>query len=265
MRKMLILFLLTSALLVDTAHGRTHYSENLIADMARGFVKATQRESKKWWECGQPTPSTEWLARAERMARVLVAAMDEYGADFSPWGVWGVIWVESRGNRCAVGPNPRRYAAQKKLAQLPSKYFLWTEQDIKGLLTSPGWRGRPVDLGVGQVVWKRYARIPCEHRPAVYWSPLDGRATFVRTGPEACHIEGGREVRVPSLEEMISLEGGLRATVWGMVSRQSWSLKRNRTPWLYWKGMVADYQYLSMVVNVVANMGGPIREVVAGR
>jgi len=235
--------------------------EKLVAELANGFVRATERESKVWWECGEQTPRDRWYPRAEMMARELLTAMDDYGSDFSPWGVWGVIWAESRGNRCAIGPNPRRYAASSKIVKVPDRYQLWTENDVKNLINNPKWGRRTADLGLGQVVWKRYARIPCERRADIYWNRFFQSAMPTASLTTGCRIESERMVRVPTLDEMISVDGGARVTAWGMIVRQNWSTKRNRTPWLYWKGLIADYRYLNMITNVVDSMGGPVRAV----
>lgn len=219
--------------------------QKLAEEMASGFIRAIRKESAVWWECGEPTPKDQWKERAETMAYALLDALDKHDDEISPWGVWGVIWSESRGNRCSIGPNPRKYARRVGIIDSSQNPHLWTEEEVRAVLRDPKWRGRTADLGLGQVVWKKYARLPCEK------------------GEPGCYRENRKWVRVPTLDEMLSIDGGAEVTAYGMASRRFWSGKKKRTkiPWIYWPGNRADYSYARKISDIVKTMGGPYRQV----
>jgi len=200
----------------------------LVDRMADGFVRMLRAEGGgDWYDCGEPTPRGEWRERARRMAKGLVTALDEYEVHASPWGAWATIYKESRGNRCAIGPNPRKAAA--KLG-VDKDWRLWTEDDVLGVVTSPRWGRRTADLGLGQVVWRRYARIR-----------QDGR------------------LRVPTASEMLSHDVGLQVLACGLRSREFYRrVKEFRgRPWVFWPGSTPSWQYHAQIVAIVNQMGGP--------
>lgn len=224
----------------------TERQQALAGKLAKGFVKAIKSESSTWWECGEKTPEEKWDERALEMAQHLIQAFVEYDPNRNVtklWGAWGVIWSESRGNRCAVGPNPRKYAVKSGILGGPKNPHLWTEQEVRDVLSDPRWKGRRADISIGQVVWRTYARLPCQE------------------GEKNCKRESRRWVRVPTLDEMLSIEGGARVTAYGMVLRQSWSKLGSKLPWFHWPGMRADYTYGKKIAGVVARMGGPYKRV----
>jgi len=203
--------------------------EHLADKMAAGFVTAIRKESKYWWECGVPTPREQWLPRAKTMANALLDALDEFNVKVNPWGPWGVIYHESRGNRCAVGPNPRKVAYRKGLIE-QKQYYMWTEEEVLSVVNHRQWGKRVADLGLGQVVWRRYARIK----------------------------ENGR-VRIPTAQEMLSVENGARVLAYGMLQRQHYKNAREwkPMPWLFWPGSAPDWDYGMTISRIVKRMGGP--------
>ncbi len=217
-------------------------TERLIEEMVDGFVGMIQKESDKWYECGIETPHDQWHSRAETMARHVVASSNEVGMTATPWGLWGVIYKESRGNRCSIGPNPRKYAVRVSIIDEPRNPHLWTEDDVRSVLGHKRWKGRTADLGIGQIVWRRYARLPCEQ------------------GSRGCFRENRRWVRVPTLDEMLSVKGGARVAAYGMKTRQNWRA-RNNIPWIYWPGANANYEYAQAIADIVRQMGGPYHAV----
>ena len=151
----------------------------------------------------------------------------------NPWGVWGVIYNESRGNRCAIGPNPRKIAYQKKLIG-QKNWRLWTEEEVLRVMSHKRMKNRPADLGVGQVVWKKFARLK----------------------------ENG-VVRVPTIKEMLSVETGTRIVAYSMWQRTKYKLNRRwqHMPWLFWPGRRPHVNYGRHVAHIVKNMGGPYRQI----
>ena len=206
--------------------------EQMVERLALGFTKAIRRESVKWYECGEPTPPELWNDRAAKMARHLLTALDEYKVKINPWGPWATIYKESRGNRCGIGPNPRAVAYKFKLIE-PKAHRLWTEADIKSVIRSPRWGRRVADLGLGQVVWKRYAR-----------------------------LKDGERIRIPTLEEMLTVKQGMRVVAYTMGRRMYWTRNKRlrRTPWIFWPGNVPDWNYHRDVLDIVQKMGGPMRD-----
>lgn len=217
--------------------------EELVRRMADGFLKKTRGESKRWWGCGEETPESDQPERAERIARNVLAAMREFDLHWlSHWAVIGTIWKESRGDPCAIGPNSRK--AAKKLGLVPDDRIFnrWSAEEVKALLENPKWKkSRSVigaDLGLGQEVWQRYARI------------LDPN------GNKSCGK--GLACRVPTLDEILSYEHGPRVVATGMVYRRH--LYREMQPWLHWPGNVRDLSYGMRIERIVQEMGGDIRE-----
>lgn len=248
MRRILIVAAaIVVALAVTAARGElpnppNPYSRDVLEDeLSRGFVRAIRSESPVWWECGERTPPARWLGRATRMIRELLSALDEFGVDASPWGVAATVWHESRGNRCSIGPHPREYAVERGIVEGPKNLHLWTEGEIRATLDDPRWGNRTADLGLSQTVWRRFARLPCE------------------PGSEGCSLERGLWVRVPSIDEMLSVRGGARVAAYGMYLRQR--ATRHSHPWLFWPGMQADYGFGREIALIVKRMGGPVREV----
>jgi len=217
----------------DTAHRIERKNPALADKMANGFVKALEREGAEWYECGKSTPREQWSDRASKLADSLLSAMGDYDTKINPWGVWGVVYNESRGNRCAIGPNPRKTAYRKRLIE-KKNWRLWTEKEVLGVMSHRSMRKRPADLGVGQVVWKKFARLK----------------------------ENGI-VRVPTVEEMLSIDAGMKVVAYSMWHRTKYKYNYSwkRMPWLFWPGRKPHLPYGRQIAMIVKNMGGPYRQV----
>lgn len=218
--------------------------ERLVSRMAEGFLREVRKESPKWWECGEETPPDEQMARADRIARGVLVGMRDWDLDWlSPWAVVSTIFSESRGDPCAIGPNSRRAARDLKLVPDDRKFNQWTAEDIRTLFDNPRWqRSRSkvgADLGLGQDVWRRYARI------------LD---------PDGNLRCGRRDLpcRVPTLDEVLSYESGARVVLTGMVYRR-W-MYGNRYPWEHWPGSIRSLGYGIKISRLVSEMGGSVSE-----
>ncbi len=207
--------------------------KKLADEMAQGFVTILKKENHSWYECGEKTPKDKWLSRATRMARALVEALHEAKVNINPWGVWGTIYNESEGNRCAVGPNPRKVAYARRLIK-SKNWRLWTEEDVLNVVNNKRWGKRPADLGLGQVVWRRYSR-----------------------------IEEKGITRIPTAKEMLSIETGVRVVAHAMKSRMTWKWSKSwrKMPWLFWPGTKPSIKYGRNVAFAVKRMGGPYKKI----
>jgi hypothetical protein len=218
--------------------------EQLVSRMAGGFLAAIHRESPKWWDCGVETPKEAQAARADRIARHVLAGMREFDAKWlSPWAVIAVIWSESRGDVCAIGPNSRKAARDLGLIPEDRIFNRWTADDVRTLLESPRWQKSRAkigaDIGMGQEIWQRYARI------------LDPQGEL-RCGKQelAC--------RIPTLSEVLSYKNGARVTITGMTYRR-W-MYRNTQPWENWPGSVRSLSYGMKIARLAQSMGGDVSE-----
>lgn len=214
--------------------------ERLVERMRDGFLRTINRESNKWYECGQLTPNKEKSDRAEKIARYTLAAIREYDLKWlNPWGVLAVMYSESRGDQCAIGPNSRKAARDLGLIDADKPFNQWTRDDIAEIFDNPKWkkaRGKiGADLGLGQQVWKRFARI------------LDPK------GDDKC---GSKELRcrVPTLDEILSVENGPRVVATGMLTRKIWH--RDARAWSYWPGTIRDLRYDMRITALVYSLGG---------
>jgi hypothetical protein len=217
--------------------------EKLVVRMAEGFLRKTRKESKQWWKCGVSTPEDEQPARADLLARHVLAGMREYNINWIPaWAVMGTIWSESRGDSCAIGPNSRKAARGLGLVPADRIFNRWTADDVKAVMEDPKWKKARAhigaDLGLGQQVWERYARII---------DPM---------GNKKCGI--GFYCRVPTLDEILSDRDGAKAVITGMVYRRF--MYRSLEPWAFWPGNVRSLSYEMKIARIVQEMGGDIRE-----
>jgi hypothetical protein len=190
------------------------------------------------------TPREDQSARADRIARQVLAALRDYDLRWlSSWAVIGTIWSESRGDYCAIGPNSRKAARDLGLIPEDRIFNRWSADDVKVLLESPKWKKSRAhigaDLGLGQDVWQTYARIMDPH------------------GKKRC---GRKDLpcRVPTLDEIMSYENGSRVVATGMVYRR-W-MYRNTQPWEHWPGSVRSWSYGMKIARIVQGMGGDVRE-----
>lgn len=218
--------------------------EKLVARMRDGLLKVIKRESNKWYECGELTPDENKPERAEKIARYTLDALREYNLTWlNPWSVLGVIYSESRGDQCAIGPNSRKAAVALKLIDPEKPFNQWTKEDVVSLMEHPKWKkGRGhigADLGLGQQIWERYARI------------LDPKGTD-RCGNKALTC------RVPTLNEILSVENGPRVIATGMLTRKMWH--RDIRAWAYWPGTIRSLSYDMRITAIVSTLGGSDRE-----
>lgn len=204
-------------------------ANKLVNKLAVGFATALSKETSRWHICGELVAQEDWVSELSEIAKSMLNALDEQGLTINPWGPWGVIYKESRGNRCAIGPNPRKAAYKYNLIEEKS-WYLWSEDEIVDVVTHRRWGRRLADLGLGQVVWRKEARL----------------------------VENGIE-RIPTAREMLSLEYGMKVLAHGMERRTRYKYNRrwHHMPWLFWPGTRPHPRYGHDIERIVQKMGGP--------
>lgn len=203
----------------------------LVQEVADGFLVAIRAEKWRWYGCGEVTPPEEEPARALELVNALRVGLIEVGLlDQSYlWAAAAIVYQESRGNPCALGPNSRKWAARHKIV---NKHLIrWTAQDALKVMLSPKAKRRGVgfDAGIGQTIW-----------------------------PENAHVlDENDEPRVATAEEMTTVEGGARALAYHMFENSQIDKRR---PWLYWPGRRDDV-YGSKLAWIVRRMHGPSKNI----
>ncbi len=213
----------------------------LVNQMAKGFVKMIAFEAPRWYSCGVAIPRDKWLEHATHIVTEVVSSMDFYRLNgVSRWGGVALAYKESRGNPCTPGPHPRKYAKKQGLVAQDKTVNQWTKEDTIRVLLHKNWRGRSADLGIGQDVWKKWSRV-CDQEYCTQY-----------------------QHRVPSIHEMLSIDGSARVMAWGMKTRQrSYHRQWWATPWVFWRGSQPRPGYARALARIVRDMGGPWQEVLS--
>lgn len=200
----------------------------LLQQAATAIVAAIQRENWSWFECGQITPLDQYDERAMRIARALRTALLEVGLKHPNylWASLAIMWQESHGNPCPLGPNSRAWAERKKLVK--QKHLVhWTAEDA--LAAFRGWeasrRKIGLDAGLGQTIWPFNAHI----------------------------LEADGTVRTATPEEMITVEGSARTLAYHLFENAQIEPRR---PWRHWPGIPRD-DYAAKLEAWVKSHGGP--------
>ena len=84
----------------------------------------------------------------------------------------GVMMNESRFDRCAVGPYPRKFAYKKGILKRKSWHISHSLDELEAVFTHPAFQGRKADLGGGQIV----VRIGAKYTP---WSKIKNYLSVV--------------------------------------------------------------------------------------
>lgn len=214
--------------------------ETLVRRMGDGWLRLVNNESPQWYECGVMTPKEDKAFRAEKLARYTLDALREHNLPWlNPWSILAVMYRESRGDQCAIGPRSREAARELGLIPADKKFNQWTKDDVVNLMNNPKWKkSRSIigaDLGLGQQVWERYARI------------------LAPEGKDTC---GGRnyKCRVPTIDEILSVEVGPRVVVTGMLSRSR--MYHTQRPWEFWPGRIKSPYYDMHITALAHQLGG---------
>ncbi len=115
-----------------------------------------------WWECGKKYTPEELKVAALEWATAINAAYatTEYTlrsgktVKVCKREAMGLMMSETRLDRCAVGPYPRKFAYKHKLLKRHSRTLSHTLEDIEKVFTHPKFQGRQADIGPGQIVFR---------------------------------------------------------------------------------------------------------------
>jgi hypothetical protein len=212
--------------------------EALLSDVAEGVVRAVGISGDQWYECGEPTAPEDYVDRAVYMVRCLRSALSEVGLEnpYYTWAATALVLHESQGNPCAIGPGSRKWAAAAKLIDPKRNWQLWTREDVTRILTSDKFtkkrRAIGADSGLGQNIWPHNAYL------------LDA---------------DGHTVRVATLDEVLTVEGGARMVAYHLLEKTRLS---RRAPWAYWPGH-RDVKYYERIMGYVRMMRGPAKAIQA--
>jgi hypothetical protein len=215
---------------------------------AVGFWEAIMDETPggHWYDCGVATPFGERVPRAKALAETTLRTMHEHNLRVNPWGVMSVIFLESRGNPCSIGPNTRKNA--EKLDLLPKdkdgnrkRWTQYTREDVLAVITNPTWvkRGYIADVGLVQDIFPKYARV------------LDS------SGPLKCMGKLKAPCRIPTPEELVSVKGGAEIAVHGMLTRVEHF--HTTSPWFFWS-WVPRPRYSTNLAITIRRLGGSEKE-----
>jgi hypothetical protein len=204
--------------------------DGLIETAGRGFARAIRLEKSAWYDCGKITPKDEYDYRGIQLASALRKALLDVGLKdpMYLWGALALVFHESRGNPCVTGPTSRQWVDDNKLLKKEKHWTKYDQFDILRIVKSKAFKSKRsgIDSGISQTLYPRNTKI--------------------------FEVTSGI-VRQATIEEMLTVEGGARATAQHMMERFKDS---SEYPWLFWPGY-RDDRYLSVLQFHVRRMGGP--------
>ena len=221
----------------DNPYWFSSREEALIDRVGAGFYQAIhRRDGSVWRECGERTPPEEQPARARDLVKSVYTALRDNGltSEIYLWATSATIWQESRGDPCAVGPLTRRWAVEQRLIGEGVHFTRYNRDDVRRMVNSRAWKSRRrrvgADLGIGQNVWKKWAKMrdPITH-----------------------------EERYATIDEILSVDGGAQVVAYQMRGRMKWY--NTPQPWRFWPGRAGRATYPKMIARIVNWMGGPWR------
>jgi hypothetical protein len=209
--------------------------ENLIESSGKGFSKVIKTENSAWYDCGKITPKEKYDERGIRLAKALRASLLEVGLTdpLYLWGALALVYHESRGNPCVTGPGARKWIFENGLLKKEKHWTKYDADDIRRIVKSKAFKSKKsgIDSGISQTLYPRNTKL--------YDLEL-------------------RIVRHATIDEMVTVEGGAKATAFHMMER----FKDNpKYPWLFWPGY-RDDKYAVLLQSHVRRMGGPYDEMV---
>jgi hypothetical protein len=149
-------------------YGTNEEREMSIDRIANSLVAwKTKLDGELWYECGEryttlskkQEASTKWavaLYDAQRDATYNLKSGEALTVPME--SALGIITNESRFDRCAIGPWPRKWAAEHGLLLLHGRRaYSYSEDELAEVLENPKWEKehRSADLGPGQIMWNK--------------------------------------------------------------------------------------------------------------
>ncbi len=132
------------------------------ADMAARIVRWKRRTDRSvWWECGKRyTTKEEFQKAALEWATAVNQAYNKTSYKLRSGRIvkvnkseaLGIMMRETRLDRCAVGPYPRKFAYANKIIQRRDGSLSHTMEELEKVFTHRKFQGRLADIGPGQIV-----------------------------------------------------------------------------------------------------------------
>ena len=148
------------------------------ADMATRIVRWKRRVDRSvWWECGKRyTTQEEFNKAALEWATAVNRAYKNTSYKLRSGKVvkvnkseaLGIMMRETRLDRCAVGPYPRKFAYAKKIIKRRDGTLSHTLEEIEKVFTHRKFQGRLADIGPGQIV----KRIGGKGKKSIQWETV---------------------------------------------------------------------------------------------
>lgn len=208
--------------------------EQLVTQAGIGFANVIREEKTAWYDCGLITKKEEYDIRGIHIARSVKDALDEVGLRDPRylWGALGIIYQESRGNACAVGPNSRSWAKEKNVLKTSKHWTRYTKEDVLSIVNSKEFKKRRVGAaaGIGQTIYP--------HNTNIFDSTTNS-------------------IRNITPDELFTVEGGAKTIAFHMLTNTQFNKKR---PWVYWPGSPYE-KYARVLAMHVSRMGGPYKKI----
>lgn len=187
----------------------------LLGRISRGMVKI---QKGIWYSCGEKLNEKEQQDLAIRIAYKVLSEKPS----FSPWGVVGTMYNESRFDTCALGLHPRKWAYQNGILKRRKLSISHSFEDILNVVTDKEadseYSVSGFDLGLCQILSRFY--------------PNQERA-------------------------LLSIVEGVGICVGEMENRAT--RHKTKTPWLYWRGHAVEW-YRAKIKRWAKRMGATAKE-----
>ncbi len=148
------------------------------ADMAARIVRWKRRTDRSvWWECGKRYKTKEEFQKAAlEWATAVNKAYNNTSYKLRSGKVikvnkseaLGIMMRETRLDRCAVGPYPRKFAYANKIIQRRDGSLSHTMEELEKVFTHRKFQGRLADIGPGQIV----KRIGGKGKKSIKWETI---------------------------------------------------------------------------------------------
>lgn len=164
LQKFIILFLsliFTIPITANTNSSNTQrHTDEDIVKLAKQITKWKRiRDHNIWVECGIKYTESQIFSAALEWAKAITEAQRNTKYTIRKRTVnvrmseaLGIIVNESRFDRCAIGPNPRKFAYKHKILEKKKSNYSHTLEELKHVFTHPKFKYRKADVGPGQIV-----------------------------------------------------------------------------------------------------------------
>lgn len=150
----------------------------LDADMAARIVRWKRRVDRSvWWECGKryttkeefQKAALEWAVAVNKAhAKTTYELRSGKVVKVNKSEALGIMMRETRLDRCAVGPYPRKFAYANKIIQRRDGSLSHTIEELEKVFTHRKFQGRLADIGPGQIV----KRVGSKGKKSIKWATI---------------------------------------------------------------------------------------------